>query len=217
MAKLPQPTTDESEWVTDAPAVRGPGLPTLPPNSQWHYAAHPKRWSVSVSAGRVVPDLIQLAHERGFAGVDQHGNTRPQTLAYEARGWTIIPYDAVPEGQPSYVRRDRVRGGVAYVSAWATLIPGTDRSRIDQAGYDAFLVNLVDSGLIEPPEDYVLERLQDRIEGALAKAQLNADTDPRAARQVERCKAELAILADAMAPEPKKPSTSRKKSGSASE
>lgn len=212
MAKIAAPTEAPAEvYITEQPTHTGPGLPTLPPCDKFRLAAHPKRWMVSLTAGRVVPDLVHLPLTNGVCGVSDRGSTKDQDDQYERAGWTIIPWGHVPpkSEHKSYVKAVPVRGGLAHVMSYATLIPGTDQAEIDQDGHDAFLCHLVDSGLVAPPAGYALDRLQDRIEEALGRAQQNADKDPRAKRAADRCREQLDIIERTRAGKGGKPATKK--------
>lgn len=172
-------------------STKGSPKPTLPPCPPWRYAAHPHRWSVSISQGRLVPALAKISTAPGHSHVTEHGNTDYQTTKYEGRGWVFIPYDVEGPGT-SYVMETPVSGGTAYVESHCTTVPGSSHVYPDTEAFDAFRVSLIDKGLVPEPAMHVAQRLRDRLERTLGWMAKNPNAQPQ--RLVDDVKARLDIV-----------------------
>ena len=74
----------------------------------------------------------------------------------------MIPDTRGPGGK-SYVKRQPVDGGFAYLTRWETAHSGTSRISTDLAGYADWIDTLFKDGALPEPELWALEALADRL------------------------------------------------------
>jgi hypothetical protein len=152
-------------------------FPNIEPNYPFVLVFDPNRWDVLT--GRVVPILYRLGYTPGANGVDRGEDNLPAPAmalaAVENKGHKVIPFRV---SGPSYMRRVQV--GTARVrktgqivpvynhhTRWDRLFPGSSETVCDTDGYSAWLAELVERGVLQPPPLYVLENLASRLTARL--------------------------------------------------
>lgn len=193
----------------------GPPPPLVPITGNWWYKHHPKCWFVGDD--RVLPDLRRLKRIRGSDNVLPDGTMALARATSEQKGWTILDHDCDPDGG-KYIKRARVRGGLAHIDAWTQLFGGSKRRRFDREGYYAFLGRLVDAEVLAPPAVWVLEEMAETAQSRIDRCVRKGITDPRMARRAEVHRTQLAViqrtiteLYTAPEPEPPKPKPTKPK------
>jgi hypothetical protein len=180
----------ESAAVEETPDLggskRGQELPPAgPPSPPFYLATHPNRWCVM--GGQVVPLARQMMLRPGSGGIDADGAGRPKpsTAIAEAeeQGWTVIPWDVLGRGT-SYLRRVQSTGG--WITRWTTLHPGAEDISVDEEGYAAFWRNLIDTGRLDGPAPWVLEKVASAIRKSLEAETRKGAKTRRAAELEER-------------------------------
>lgn len=174
-------------------------LPTLEPSPAFLYAWHPAAWTVL--GGKLVPRLSKKKLQPGVNGVQRDKDGRwhigdMRNIA-EAKGWSLIPLSAAPDGE-SYIHPVTVRHGTAHIGPFETVYPGTDAIRADTEGYTAWLQGLIDEGLITPCPGYIAERLADEKQAQLTRLMEQLTDRNAAAHQpaINAMKREIAVLTE---------------------
>jgi hypothetical protein len=145
--------------------------------------AHPARWGVV--NGRVRPLLGRMVLRSGVSNVEEGRGGKGIRVgrakaAKEERGWTVLPTTALPPSQGhrgSYLIRPDGRADVT-LCYWEQTFPGSAVRRCDEVLRDQYLDWLRESGTIQPPRLYVLERLRDEARAEAEKAADKAQTVP---------------------------------------
>ena len=185
-------------------------LPRTPP---YYLKWHPLRWQCI--EGEWLPQLGRLVMEPGIGGVDSRGNTQLAEVAAARRGWTIIPWEVIPDTYLQVVEGTR---GPVYLSRFLEVKQIGTRAilKTDKEGWLDFLRMLMDEGIITPPDPDVLEFLTDvqrkRYERILGEIRNNPARKARLAPEQEKLAGmeagiveEAEIQAEAApAPKPKK-------------
>jgi hypothetical protein len=212
-AKANQATTPRAAPTPVLPDVAGgskhnPTAPRAKGGPAFYFAWHPEQWMVS-NGCKVVPRLRKLRAVPGANGVDRRGGKPAMEEGFkqfDQEGWRIIS----PEVNGGYLQLTPSGG---YLSRWERMIPGSDRTVPDEAGYDGWCLELIEQGVIAEPMDYVLGMLEESIEsqinrwrekgsvGASAKAEKVA---PRL-EAVRKYRAELLAKAGSVPPVPAVP------------
>jgi len=186
-----------------SPAGRIPQLPqasrqliNLPASPSFFLKWHPARWYMA--NGRLLPCLGKLVIEPGINGVDARGGHTIAKAEADRRGWTIIPWEVIPDG---YVRAYDVRGGVAHMTRWERPKAIGNRAIIktDEKGYHAFLQHLLDEGIVPPPDPDIVDAMSDVQRSRISRNLKRAKTDDGAAARLEADRARLAELEAAQA------------------
>jgi hypothetical protein len=160
---------------------------------------HPFRW-VQDAEGRLMPSLKRLPIEPGTNGVDARGDYTVAVAAQVKRGWRLIPEREcratdTPDSRPGYVRRRRVARGYVHFYPWERIqmIGGREVVRcFDREGHRAWLDALVERGIIDPPNELVIDQLRARCNASLD--QRSGDDSRGASRAVKLATKQLAAL-----------------------
>jgi hypothetical protein len=155
-------------------------FPKVPAQSPFYLVYTPDRWDVI--EGQLVPSLYKLSLTPGANAVTRGAGGRPDPTdaiaGVERQGHYLLPWDIGGEGR--YIRafqvgtgQDRKTGAAVKIYSWHTrweqLYAGSDAIQSDTAGYAAWLVGLIERGLLPRPRPYVVERLRRQYETALHK------------------------------------------------
>jgi len=170
--------------------------------------AHRERWTVM--GGKVIPLFGRIVLQAGVGGVSSRPGGKidaadARNMA-ESAGWTIIPTTAIPDhhasagGVKSYLYRPESRDDVTLL-IYTKCYPGSKILECDAPRYVEFCEHLQDSGVIDRPPAYVLDKLLQRLTheaGALADRSRNQSSysgaAAEAAAQVAVVAAQLATL-----------------------
>jgi len=170
--------------------------------------AHRERWTVMGS--KVIPLFGRIVLQAGVGGVSSRPGGKidaadARNMA-ESAGWTIIPTTAIPDhhasagGVKSYLYRPEGRDDVTLL-IYTKCYPGSKILECDTPRYVEFCEHLQDSGVIDRPPVYVLDKLLQRLTheaGALADRSRNQSSysgaAAEAAAQVAVVAAQLATL-----------------------
>lgn len=189
---------------TTSESARLPDIETSPP---FLLMSHPHRWMVvdGESGPELLPALGQLPVEGGIGNVDGYANPGLAIANKAAKGWVVIPEaqarpDETPDGRPGYLRRIRVRRGLAHLTAWETLrvVAGRVITSADEAGYHAWLRRLLADGVVPAPDPAIIEAYLDRARVTLDRAGSRDENNSVARDLVARAKAQVEAL-EAMA------------------
>ena len=190
-----------SSFVPVLEATRnGTPVTRVEARSAFYLRAHPERWQIM--GGQLLPLLGRLPIMPGLNGAElgRGGAVRMATAKArcEERGWTIIPFDAVPKGHgSSYLWQPEGRPDLTLL-IYERAYPGSTETRCDEAGLVEFLANLVDSGIVDPAPAYIIEKMLEKSRGAYSRAQDAAQTVPSKRIDVERIGKEIAVLEAAL-------------------
>lgn len=124
---------------------------------KFYLRSHPLRWQLI--DGEFLPLLGTLKEDLGTGGCDKDGNIDEAQIMSAARGWSLIPWDAVDGG---YIRAWPAQGGEYHCLRWETPRWIGDRvleSKVDTDGYNAFLREMIAEGYIPAPDPDVLEQV----------------------------------------------------------
>jgi hypothetical protein len=147
----------------------GTPITRVEPSPPFLLKAHPSRWTVM--GGKVIPQLGRVAFVEGLNSISRVGgrwNVSEARAASADRGWTVIPFAHIPPAhmqpgkEPSYLWSPEGRPDVT-LSIYTRCYPGSERMDCDEARYLEFCEHLVTSGLIQPPQLWVLEQLAERL------------------------------------------------------
>jgi hypothetical protein len=216
------------------PDTRGPesvDLPKLAPHPKFFLGEHPRRWKYYPERKRILPDLSRIAHDRGVNLVGEDGDTTDLEKRYRREGWTLLEPGIVarsPGGGKSYMKRVKVEEGVAYITRWERVLPGSATVIPDPEGYFGFLEWLVDSGAVRLPPVHVMSaaadearatgsryaRTGDRDPEARRRAELWADTEAAWREAIERATASAPDTGEEVDPEDEKPAPKKQKAAS---
>jgi len=147
-------------------------LPRVSPCSDFLLQVHPMRWDVA--GKRIVPVPGRFSLVPGVDGVDEDRRGRVVVSSAIAnrrdRGWTVIPAEWYEdEDGVGYVQAIPVKGGVAHVTIWDSLYPGSTKVRCDLEGMADWFDKLIAEKKIPAPSVAALEDLVDKLERELSK------------------------------------------------
>lgn len=206
----PMQTTNLRSVVPDEVQTTRGGYPLGEPAPAFRYAHLPTRWRVL--SGRVVPALSKIPMSAGSQHVQTAANgklnTNRQRTTLEDRGFTLIPYNAAPDGV-SYLRAFETRPpeevvSTSYCSCFEEPVIGSGTLEIDEEGLADWLSSLVASGMVAKPAPSVLRQKAMSVRKRLAKAEGEvAHGQGAKALYVQELKAELAAWEQALADQPK--------------
>jgi len=191
---------DAGESFTLATAAGGqrPVLPHLTPCEPFFLSAHPKRFQIQRGTDgrpRLVPALTAWHVEPGRSNVDIAGN-KPvvdQALARRARlGWIDVPHDVDGPGT-SYLRRVKVKGGVAYITRFESAYPGEESTQRDDDGYLDWVEALVKRGVLPRPSPQTIDRMLGDAATELRNLRKQPDREDVRAR-IEELKVDVEAL-----------------------
>lgn len=172
---------------------------------------HPNDWIVK--GGAVIPQLRKLKLVNGINNVTNSKGpdgkltwdiSTAQTMI-QKKGGVVIPAQAVPpaHGKTSYIQK--VKGTNAYLSIYETAYAGSSEITTDEGGYVEFCQYLIAEGYIQQPPAYILGKLQGDLLRDLASAERSAERSPVYGDVVKNVRAQLAVVAAAIAAKPKLP------------
>ncbi|MCK5641437.1 MAG: hypothetical protein KAJ19_11595 [Gammaproteobacteria bacterium] len=149
----------------------------LPPSANFLLCYNPMRWQIM--GDEVLPCLHQLRREPGLdhVGPKNGGDMAPAIAAKLQKGWKIIPHDVIPGG---YVRKFAGQRGDIHLTKWETprqLNGRAFKTQVDREGYKAFLRDLIDRGIIEPPMPEIFDDLIARAQGKVDRAAPHTATE----------------------------------------
>ena len=206
--QVPSGPAGGSAFVPDEDKhLTGPRAPSMPSASPYYLKHHESRWQLM--GGKVLPILGRLTMRAGVAGVTTGAtrgsvSMRAARAATEERGWTLIPFDSIPDhhavpGQPkSYMRRLANRPDVA-LTIYEIAYPGTAETVSDQARYVEFLEHQITSGVVAPAPTYVIERMIRKCSDKLERASDLAASVPSKKIEARRLAADLKTLESILA------------------
>lgn len=176
------PEVDGNSWAPNFDSGETAARTEVGASPPFLLMAHRRRWGVV--RGKIRPLLGRLKLIPGVANVSvgTKGTTRVgmARIHYEAKGWTILPTSTLPPSQrerKSYLSRPEGRDDVT-LCYWEQVFAGSTAKRCDEKLHDEFLDHIVKSGLVPPPELYVLERLRNEATEEHEKALDRATTYP---------------------------------------
>ena len=171
---------------------------------------HPAVWDVAMVGGTptIVPRLREFALEPGFSGVTPRkdkfdGDARYALVQQEAKGWLPIDrkgdWTAFGEHRGDYVQVfDGTRGPV-HLSIWRQpyIRGGTVVYDFDEEGYLAFLVKLVEDGIVPGPDRVTRKGLELHMRRQMLKATSSAARSAQAGANAEAFERKLEVFAPA--------------------
>lgn len=201
-------TTSVQPEYARQPAAVAARLPHAP-TAHFYLRYHPGRWQFV--NGEWLPQLGTLKHDLGVGGVDKSGNMDHALIDSQKRGWTVIPMETTPDGNP-YVVRYPCNGGFYHCTRWERPREMSGRvlpADVDTDGYHAWLRWLVAEGKVAPPSADILELIEvekqrQRVNN-LAKESHKPGLKPVYDAEAER----LAAMADSVAGLREKPKRGR--------
>lgn len=202
-----------SAYVPDlGPVGRAAPVTEIDPSPPFLLKAHHER--LTVMRGKVIPLFGRIVLQPGVGGVSSRPGGKidaadARNMA-EQQGWTIIPTNAIPDAHASrdaagnlvksYLYRPEGREDVTLL-LYTRCFPGSKAIEVDEVRYVEFCEYLQDSGVIERPKAYALDKLLQRLSheaGALTDRARNQASYLGAAqavaKQVEVVSAMLATL-----------------------
>ena len=177
--------------------------------------------SYAIIGNKVRPQLKQLVWQAGVNNVEQTQDGRIDMTGARARmvqnkGATFLtashcPAHLTPDRQPGYMRRYPGVAGPVYLEAWE--LPHKRGARTimapDEAGYQAWLDYLMDSGTIPHPDDIVIDDLLSRSEHMRAAVESRRDKGARVEEASARMDDHLKVLDDARSAPAKRKRTTK--------
>lgn len=176
------PSAKPEVWEGRPPEVRADQAKKLrlPPSPNFSYITHPFRWDVVEvdSIIVVVPLLREFRYEPGVCNVKDvrgksSGDPSVALLTLSRRGWVEIPADIeVPTAAgrvKGYVRMYDGHQGQVHLPVWSRPVglAGQVVIKHDLVHYNRFRLELVKNGVIEPPDETVLEAMAVRMDRAV--------------------------------------------------
>ena len=163
----------------------------LTPKPYFVLMHNPLGWECGRVGDRWVwlPRLKELQYQPGSNGVRQgrRGGAPDATLAiasFQGKGWTIIPEDY----DGGYVVRYTVEGGgYAHLLRFdePRNIGNRTSLRTDEEAYNAWRLQLVEDGILAPPEPEVIEELLERQRTRITRAERDIHI-PAVAKRLEQ-------------------------------
>jgi hypothetical protein len=176
-----------------APETR---LPASPPFLlRWH----PARWHAVPGADQtwlLCPSLAKLTLQPGVSNVKllRSGvfDVREAIHQAQLRGWRIIPTDVDGPGT-SYLHEPVVG---SYLTRFEAVYPGCTEPVPDTEAYTAWVLSLVERGVIDPIGPATLAKLQERYAAELRAAEdaIGADRRPSAVEAAAAARGRLACI-----------------------
>lgn len=211
----PPPSAPVARSGGRAPSVRSPQSSVLPhrANVPFFLKFHPMRWQWK--DGEWLPRLGKLYIDPGVGGVDKRGDILFAETDERRAGWSILPWECVPEGTPNgaYIAEHDCATGKFYCQVWETPRHIGNRvlsSVIDRGGYTAFLRWLVAEGHVPKPDPAFLEHSIQAQEWKIQSMQ-SASHRPDVAEKLKAERVQLAAMSSPIDSKPKKKRASRKK------
>ena len=163
----------------------------------WFFAHHPTAWEVASVDGvdRWLPVLRKIPFKRGVNGVTNKGEIGPFMTALQARGWNVLRLNPNPGHILNYAGSYPAIGGSVLIDNWTEVYqisPRKCKIRFeDQAGYDKWRAELVDSGIIGAPQDIVIEDIVDDFEQQKVRRLMGKEQKPIVVEKLEANRAQL--------------------------
>lgn len=202
-------------WITETAAEGTSFIPDIGVSSkaaavtrvdacpQFQLAFHPKRWMVM--GGRVLPSFYKMPLISGLDGVDAriiNGATKLVTAlarqSREERGWTLIPFDAVPPGHgTSYLYSPKGRRDVTLL-IYEVCYPDSAQIDVDVDRYIEFCDHLLATNVITPCPAYTLRAMLESESAAAARLAIQADKDSAFAPDAKRLAGNVEVIKAAL-------------------
>ena len=177
--------------------------------------------SYAIIGNKVRPQLKQLVWQAGVNNVEQTQDGRIDMTGARARmvqnkGAVFLtsahcPAHLTPDKQPGYMRRYPGVAGPVYLEAWE--LPHKRGARTimapDEAGYQAWLDYLMDSGAVPHPDDIVIDDLLSRSEHMRAAVESRLNKGARATEAASLMDDHLKVLDDARSAPTKRKRTAK--------
>ncbi len=183
-------STNEAQGRMPTPPVAAQVRLNVPACAKWFYMHHPNRWMFV--DGEWLPQLAKFQIEPGLNAVDKRGDHTIAKAQAEKKGWTLLPWDCIPE-LGAYIREFDGRNGYVYLSAWEQVKQVGTQTYIksDEAGYRDFLRELLKRGIVPAPDPDVLDQIKERTRWELKEDARAASYDPVVKERMEQTKARL--------------------------
>ena len=171
------------------------------PVEKFFLCSHPSRWALF--GDRLLPILDRMKIKPGVNGVDHRGDYGLSMLQRQREGWTVIPWDAVAchangREYPEYIATYEGKNGPIHQLIWST--PNQLNSTAaatwatDSVGYRRFLGDLVDNGIIPPPDPNLLTHLIERAQAEIDRMTPRAVNSASIKRRLENHTSQLGKL-----------------------
>ncbi len=178
----------------------------LDSNAPYILAAHPDRWTVDVEGRRVLPDLIQIALQRGSSHLEHIGEMARLREQYERERWTLI----LPAVYAQYTGKqgDRYlkdvpgRDGPVHVAVWSQTFPGSSVIVPDLEASRKFHAWLVESGTIPAPQPHVLRAMQVQAKRNINRYAPDEDRNPASKDKADYWREVVKVLDEVLNPKP---------------
>lgn len=184
----PSGAVDGSAFVPEEDAQLGPSaLPKVAPRPAFYYFVHPHRWQVI--GGKVLPLPGKLKLRAGLMNVSASRqkkggvNLRLAHAGLAEKMRKVIPIDSLPKhhtapGAPrSYLKAIEAERGRVVMPIYEQAFNGTAQTRADKDRWVEFLEYQLTSGLVAPPETWVLENMREERIKALERMDKSKSTN----------------------------------------
>lgn len=178
----------------------------------WIYAHNPFGWQYIAEKGCWLPQLNQIVIARGGNGVNSNGNPNLAIAGARNKGFTIIDENDVRLGKyMNYLREYDAVGGKHYTTEFDSIriLGNKVITDFDRDGYHDFLEYLVDSGIVEPMDEFVLDQKCDMIQSRVNRLSAASVTNPHINGKLKQTEDLLRTMKESWekqfaAPKPKK-------------
>jgi hypothetical protein len=202
-------------WTGNTPQSAVPRI-NISPNAPYYLMHHPAQWELVIENDKAewLPTFSSLYEIAGVNGVQSTPAGPDSTMArvhYMDKGFTILPQEL------GYQTRYPTRmGGYYYTSIWDE--PKQVGTKLfwstDEAAYNQWRRDLLESGTIAPPEPEILELLVERHEKRIER-NISMQHIPEIAKKLDDMREQLTAMQQAtgVTPEP----TTKKRKGTKSD
>lgn len=195
-------------WTGNTPQSAVPRL-NISPNAPYYMMHHPAQWELVIEGDTAewLPTFSTLYEIAGVNGVQSTPAGPDSTMArvnFMDKGFTILPQDL------GYQTRYPTKvGGYYYTSIWDQ--PKQVGTKLfwttNEAGYNQWRRDLLDNGIIQPPEPEILELLVERHEKRIER-NISMQHIPEIAKRLDEMRDQLTAMQQASGakaePAPKK-------------
>lgn len=167
----------------------------LPPNHRFLMMVHPRHWTII--DGQIVPYVKHFSLEPGVRGVEPNGQATEALARQTAKGWIPIPENARDPDDPeeTYLTVYDGKYGPVWCTEWQILYPGSSTVDCDEAGYTAFLRDLMARGVLPSPAPHILREWRARLQKRHLDMLDLAERIPSARPKAGRIQEQIAVIA----------------------
>jgi hypothetical protein len=154
---------------------------------QWIYTHNHFGWRWIDTEDRWLPQLGEIVLRRGCNGVDANWNADLALTKARGKGYTVIMPDDKRLGKYQfYVYSHKAAGGKHYITEFDTLrkLGKQVVTDFDREGFHLFLAHLIDAGIVDPMDTFVLDKIVGRTKMRINRLSNLAIGNPHAAGKI---------------------------------